>query len=92
MVAIDSLSGRTSVRVSGAALAGGPALVLGPGRRLETLVRGVGGTGGNAFRGLLRQAHAVAGQTAEASGAELASGLEMYPAQWGIPAYFGSAP
>lgn len=92
MVAIDSRSGGTSVHVSGAALAGGPALVLGPGRRLETLVRGVGGTGGNAFRGLLHQAHAVPGQTAEAAGAELAPRLELYPAQWGIPAYFGAAP
>lgn len=93
MTAVDSLSGGSSVRVSGAALAGGPALVLGPGRRLETLVRRADDTGGSAFQGHLRQTYPLAaGQAADVAGAELTPRPELYTSQWGIPAFFGGAP
>ena len=84
MVAVDP-SG-APVRISGAALAGGPLLVLSPGRRLQDMARVSEGQG---FPAAFRRAAplAAAGAASEA----LAAAAEQLPARWGIPTFFGGA-
>jgi hypothetical protein len=88
MVAVDTTTG-TPVRVSGAALAGGPALTIGTGRRLDWRVWGAGGESGGEFSDMLRRAPASPGRLPGAG--ELAARSDVMPAQWGIPAFFGGA-
>lgn len=88
MVSIDP-SG-TPVRISGAALAGGPLLVLSPARRLQDLARASAGTG-RSFPAEFRQAIGSAG-AAQPTGEALALRPEALPVRWGIPAFFGGAP
>jgi hypothetical protein len=88
MVAVDP-SG-APVRISGAALAGGPLLVLAPGRRLQDVARVNAGQGG-AFPAAFRRAAAPLA-AAVAAGEALATVPEALPARWGIPTFFGGAP
>ena len=88
MVSVDTSTGR-SVGVSGAALAGGPALLLSPGRRLLDVAR-VSGLGGGAFPSLLRRA-APAAPPAEISSELPAVREDVLPSRWGIPAFYGGA-
>ena len=90
MVAIDTSTG-APVRVSGAALAGGPALVLSRAPRVDQTVQGAAGGG---FSRLLRRGAMTTATPAAATGAELVQGTrsEPLPARWGVPAFFAGAP
>jgi hypothetical protein len=88
MVAVDAAG--TPVRISGAALAGGPLLVLTPGRRLQDVARVSAGAEG-AFPAAFRRAVGPLGAAASANEA-LALQPETLPVRWGIPAFFGGAP
>ena len=88
MVAVD-LTG-APVRISGAALAGGPLLVLSPGRRLQDVARVNAGREGS-FPAEFRRAAAPLGTTSAASEA-LAVVPEQLPVRWGIPTFFAGAP
>ena len=88
MVAVDAAG--TPVRISGAALAGGPLLVLSSGRRLQDVARATAGTEGS-FPAAFRRAVAPLGAVASGSEA-LALQPETLPVRWGIPAFFGGAP
>ena len=89
MVAVDATG--TPVRISGAALAGGPLLVLSPGRRLQELARLGEGQGGT-FPAALRRVAAPVGAVSGIGGEALAVVPEALPARWGIPVFFGGAP
>ena len=88
MVAVDS-SG-TQVRISGAALAGGPLLVLSPGRRLQDVARIAGGIDGS-FPAAFRRAASPLAATG-AIGEALVPVPEQLPARWGIPTFYSGAP
>ena len=88
MVAVDP-SG-APVRISGAALAGGPLLVLSPGRRLQDVARVSAGQGGS-FPAAFRRAAAPLA-VAQSPSEALATVPEQLPARWGIPSFFGGAP
>ena len=88
MVAVDAAG--TPVRVSGAALAGGPLLVLSPGRRLQDVARVSAGREGT-FPAAFRRAAAPLAAAAHANEA-LATVPESLPVRWGIPSFFGGAP
>jgi hypothetical protein len=88
LVAVDA-SG-APVRISGAALAGGPLLVLSPGRRLQDVARLNAGQGG-AFPAAFQRAAAPLAAPGAASEA-LSTVPEQPPARWGIPTFYGGAP
>ena len=88
MVAVDA-SG-APVRISGAALAGGPLLVLSPGRRLQDLARVNAGQGGGAFPAAFQRAAALAAPGA--ANEALATVPEQLPARWGVPTFYGGSP
>jgi hypothetical protein len=91
MVAVDGATG-APVRVSGAALAGGPLLVLSPQRRLDDVARAA--AGGGTFAGLVRRSAAANASAAPPSQFEalaLAPRPEQLPARWGIPSFYGGA-
>ena len=88
MVAVDAAG--TPVRISGAALAGGPLVVLSPGRRLQDVARVSAGREGS-FPAAFRRAAEPLGALATANEA-LANVPEALPVQWGIPSFFGGAP
>jgi hypothetical protein len=87
MVAIDAAG--TPVRVSGAALAGGPLLASAARRRLQDLAR-VAPLSGDKFPAAFRRA--VEGAAPHSEGAALATQTDALPVRWGIPSFFDGAP
>lgn len=88
MVAVDAAG--VPVRISGAALAGGPLLAIAASRRGSDAPR-VSAAGGGAFPAAFRRAAEAALPALHAAGS-LATQAETLPARWGIPSYFGDAP
>ena len=88
MVAVDRSTG-ISVGVSGAALAGGPLLII-PGRRLQDIARVAGPTGPGGFPAYFNRQRAVA-SAGDPPAAALAQRDDLLPSRWGIPSYYGGA-
>ena len=88
MVAIDPTG--TPVRVSGAALAGGPLLSIVANRRLADAAR-VSGAASGGFPAYFRGTGNVAATGPGAPGA-LAPIQDNLPVRWGIPTFFAGAP
>ncbi|HEU5316725.1 MAG TPA: hypothetical protein VFX49_11485 [Chloroflexota bacterium] len=86
MVAVDA--GGTPVRVSGAALAGGPLLAIASRRQISPS-RASGAAAGS-FPAAIRGA--VNALSHPASGSELAAQDDALPVRWGIPTFFAGAP
>jgi hypothetical protein len=87
MVAVDAAG--VPVRVSGAALAGGPLLAIAATRRQPSAGRVSGAAAGGfpaTFRG------AVDAMARASQSAELAQQSESLPVRWGVPTFFEGAP
>ncbi|MGI8424212.1 MAG: hypothetical protein ACR2NO_08920 [Chloroflexota bacterium] len=89
MVAIDAMG--APVRVSGAALAGGPLVALSPGRRLQDLARVDQGGRGSFPSAFGRASGAAPLSAASRTAGPLALQPETLPVRWGIPSFFAGA-
>ena len=89
MVSVDS-SG-APVRISGAALAGGPLVVLSPARRLQDVARAAAGQG-SSFPAAFQRASGAVGEAGATEALAVLPEPATLPARWGIPAFFGGAP
>ena len=88
MVAVDAAG--YPVRISGAALAGGPLLAIAAGRRTSDSPR-VNGTAPGGFSAAFAALRA-APLAATTPGDALSTQPESLPARWGIPSFFSGAP
>ncbi|HXI16071.1 MAG TPA: hypothetical protein VNM48_06855 [Chloroflexota bacterium] len=88
MVAVDRSTG-LSYGVSGAALAGGPLLII-PGRRLQDIAHVAGSANPGGFPAYFNRQRTVV-SAPDTQAAALAQRDDLLPSQWGIPSYFGGA-